>query len=217
MNQTEEESMTLDKDPKARLDWIYAATGPDDLEAKYDLWAHEYEADVTSYGYKIPGIVAGFLGRYLRLGGGIILDAGAGTGIMGEVMSSLGYTELTAMDLSYGMLEVARSKGVYRELHRMVMGEHLDFDDDTFAGTVAVGVLSVAHAPPESFAELIRCTRSGGHIIFSVRADAPSFGERQRELETQNKWKLIEATPPFVSLPLGEPDLKHRVFVYQVS
>ena len=106
--------MTLHEDRKDRLQWIYSATGPNDLEARYDLWANEYDADVASYGYKIPGVVAGFLGRYLQPGAGTILDAGAGTGIMGEVMSSLGYDPLTAMDLSSGMLEIARRKGVYR-------------------------------------------------------------------------------------------------------
>ena len=125
---------------------------------------------MTGYGYKIPGVLAGFLGRYLRPTNGTLLDAGAGTGIMGEIMSLLGYKELVAMDLSSGMLEKAKQKGVYREVHHMVMGEHLDFPDNKFAGTMAVGVLSVGHAPPESFAELIRCTRPGGYIIFSVRA-----------------------------------------------
>lgn len=209
--------MTMHKDRKERLNWIYSAKGVQDLEERYDLWAKEYDEDVASYGYKIPGVLAGFLGRYLKTDDGTILDAGAGTGIMGEVMSLLGYHELVAMDLSQGMLELARQKGAYRELHRMVLGEHLDFPDNTFAGTVAVGVLSVGHAPPESFDELIRCTRAGGYVIFSVRADAEGFKERQDKLERDNKWKLVEATVPFVSLPLGEPDIKHRIFVYQVG
>ncbi|MFC1913760.1 class I SAM-dependent DNA methyltransferase [Chloroflexota bacterium] len=209
--------MTLDKDPKERLKWIYQAEGVKDLESRYDLWAKEYDIDVAGYGYKIPGVLAGFLGRCLRPADGTLLDAGAGTGIMGEIMSLLGYKELVAMDLSSGMLEIARQKGVYRELHRMVMGEHLDFPDNEFAGAMAVGVLSVGHAPPESFAELIRCTRPGGYIIFSVRADAQGFKEKQDELEQAKKWRLTETTPPFISLPLGEPDIKHKIFVYRVE
>ncbi len=86
-----------------------------------------------------------------------------------------------------------------------------------FAGVVAVGVISVGHAPPESFDELIRCTHKGGYIVFSVRADAQGFNERQDMLESANKWELVVATTPFISLPLGEPDIKHRIFVYQVQ
>lgn len=209
--------MTLDKDSKKRLKWIYQAEGVKDLENRYDLWAKEYDADVAGYGYKIPGVIAGFLGRYLHSEDGTLLDAGAGTGIMGEIMSLLEYKELVAMDMSSGMLEVASQKGVYREIYRMVMGDQLNFPNDKFAGTTAVGVLSVGHAPPESFAELIRCTRPGGYIIFSVRADAQGFKEKQAELEQAKKWQLVEATPPFVSLPLGEPDIKHKVFVYRVE
>jgi SAM-dependent methyltransferase len=114
------------------------------------------------------------------------------------------------------MLAAAETKNVYRELHRMVLGQHLDFADDKFAITVAVGVISVGHAPPESFDELIRCTRKGGHVIFSVRADAQGFSEKQDALESQGKWHLVETTTPFVSLPLGEPDIRHKVYVYKV-
>ena len=209
--------MILDKDPKERLKWIYQAEGVKDLESRYDLWAKEYDEDVAGYGNKIPGVLAGFVGRYLRPADGTLLDAGAGTGIMGEIMSLLGYKELVAMDLSSRMLEIARQKGVYREVYRMVMGEQLDFPNDKFAGTMAAGVLSIGHAPPESFDELIRCTRPGGYIIFSVRADAKGFKEKQDELEQVKKWRLTEVTPPFISLPLGEPNIKHKIFVYRVE
>lgn len=209
--------MKLDKDRKERLKWIYQAEGNKDLEARYDLWAKEYDEDVASYGYKIPGILSGFLGRFLQPDDGAILDAGAGTGIMGEIMFLLGYKNLVAIDLSRGMLEIAKQKRVYKELHRMVLGEYLDFPDNIFAGVVAVGVISVGHAPPESFDELIRCTYKGGYIMFSVRADAQGFSERQDMLESANKWELVVATTPFISLPLGEPDIKHRIFVYQVQ
>jgi len=208
--------MKLNQDKKKRLEWIYQAKDTQDLEARYDLRAEEYDQDVASYGYKIPGVLAGFLCRYIKTEGGSILDAGAGTGIMGEIMALLGYKEIVAMDLSRGMLKIAKAKGVYRELHRMVMGEHLDFPDNRFAVTVAVGVISIGHAPPESFDELIRCTRSGGYVMFSVRADAQGFRERQDALENNSKWKLIEETDPFISLPLGEPDIKHKVFVYKI-
>jgi len=59
--------------------------------------------------------------------------------------------------------------------------------------------------------------RAGGYVIFSVRADTEGFKERQDKLERNNKWKLVEVTVPFVSIPLGEPDIKHRIFVYQVG
>ena len=57
-----------------------------------------------------------------------ILDAGAGTGLVGECLHQMGYRNLTAMDLSTGMLEVARRKNIYQALDQMTMGEKLDYD-----------------------------------------------------------------------------------------
>ncbi|MEX2356186.1 MAG: class I SAM-dependent methyltransferase [Thermaerobacterales bacterium] len=147
---------------KNRLEWIYSAQDNSDLERRYDKWAQDYESDVIAYGYKIPAAAAGFVCRHTAAGDGSILDAGAGTGIMGETLSLLGYRDVVAVDMSRGMLALADAKGVYRGLHRMVLGERLQFDDRQFSAVVAVGVLSVGHAPPESFDELIRVTRSGG-------------------------------------------------------
>lgn len=42
---------------------IYKAEAVEDLQSRYDLWAQEYENDIASYGYKLPVVVAGFLGR----------------------------------------------------------------------------------------------------------------------------------------------------------
>ena len=140
--------MTQPETSKERLEWIYASQGNRDLEERYDAWAGQYDQDVAGYGYKIPGIVAGFVGRYLTPANGVLLDAGAGTGVMGEVLALIGFKELVAMDLSAGMLEVAKEKGIYRDIRQMVMGEHLDFPDNAYSGVTAVGVLSVAHAPP---------------------------------------------------------------------
>lgn len=203
-----------------RVQWVYASKSNQELAERYDAWAKDYDADVFSYGYKIPAVIGGFTCRHVKPGSGAILDAGAGTGIMGEILALLGYSDLVAMDLSQGMLDVAATKGVYKDLRQMVMGEHLDFPDNAFAATVACGVLSLGHAPPSSFDELVRITRPGGHIIFSVRADVylnGGFKEKQDALEQAGKWKAAVITDPFYSLPLGEPEVQHRGFAYQVS
>ena len=97
---------------------------------------------------------------------GRILDAGAGTGIVGELLHDAGFEFLVAMDLSQGMLDEAAGKGVYKEFHRMAMGMPLDFPPRYFDGVISVGVFTVGHAPAGSFDELVRVTRPGGHIVF---------------------------------------------------
>ncbi|HZC18358.1 MAG TPA: class I SAM-dependent methyltransferase, partial [Rubrobacteraceae bacterium] len=152
-------------------------------------------------------------------GEGPIFDAGAGSGLMGVVLAPLGYGDIIGIDISPEMLELARKKGVYKELHQMELGGRLDFPDDAFAAVVSTGVFAAGHAPPESFEDLIRLTRAGGYLIFSVRTDVyeeGGFREKQEALEREGRWRLVEATEPFSHLRFEDPELKVRVFAYQV-
>jgi predicted TPR repeat methyltransferase len=203
-----------------RLSWIYSATGNEDLAKRYDTWAEEYDDDVLRFGYKIPALIAGLTGRYQLAGEQPVLDAGAGTGIIGEIHAELRYINVHALDLSAGMLAVAERKGVYAGLRQMALGEHLDYTDGQFACVIASGVLSLGHAPPESLDEMTRVTQSGGSVIFSVRVDAyveQGFKAKMDELESAGRWTATEKTQPFMTLPLAEPDLKHQVFAFKVS
>lgn len=182
---------------------VYEARNDRELAEGYDAWATKYEGDVSSFGYMIPAVVAGLAGRYVGCGGKL-LDAGAGTGILGEILHLLGYEDLTGIDLSEGMLEKAREKGVYGSLLRMALGERLGFPDDAFGATLSSGVFTTGHAPPESLREVVRVTRSGGHVIFSVRETVyleGSFREEQKSLEQAGKWRMVEQTGTFQSLP----------------
>lgn len=202
------------------LEKVYNAKNREELAEGYDLWAENYDQDLMRFGYKMPAIMTGYAGRYLTPDDGTILDAGAGTGIAGELLSVLGYTDLVGIDLSQGMLDVAAKKNLYSELHQMILGEHLDFEDDAFAATVSIGTFTLGHAPASGFDELIRVTKPGGKILFGVRADVyqdGGFKEKQESLEQAGKWQLVEMTEPFQTLPLGEPEVHNQIFVYNVS
>jgi SAM-dependent methyltransferase len=118
------------------------------------------------------------------------------------------------------MLDVARQKGIYAELHRMELGESLAFEDDSFANTISVGTITPGHAPPNSFDELIRVTRKGGAIIFGLRVDDgqdPAYPAAVAEHEKTNRWSKVFETQTFASMPLGEPEVIHKVFVYRIT
>ena len=76
-----------------------------------------------------------------------------------QLLAIQGYRNPVAMDLSQGMLEEARKKGVYQEVHRMELGKPLNFLTDSFDAVISVGVLTVGHAPASSLGELVRITR----------------------------------------------------------
>lgn len=204
----------------ARVNWVISSASNEEVTSRYDLWAEAYDADLQSFGYRSPGIVAGMVGRYVPKDGSPLLDAGAGTGIMGEVLAVLGYQDITALDISQGMLDVAERKGVYSGIKQAALGEPLDFPNDHFGSVVCVGTLVGGHAPPSSFDELLRITRSGGHIVFTVRTDVyhgAGFKEKQNELESSGAWRLVESTEPYVSVPgSDQPEGTNMIFVYQV-
>lgn len=202
-----------------KTDTATSAKSSQEISEIYDNWAEDYERRILSYGYSTPAVTAGFFGRYVKPEDGPVLDAGAGTGITGEVLAPLGYRDLIGIDISPNMLELARTKGVYKDLRQMELGGQLDLPSDAFAAVVATGVFAAGHAPPESFEELIRATKSGGCVIFSVRTDVymkAGFKDKQEALEREEKWRLIEATKPFSHLRFEDPELKVRVFAYRI-
>ena len=118
---------------------VYGAESNEDLKRKYDAWAADYDRDVESVRYNLPALAAGLFGRYVAPDAGEILDAGCGTGLLGEPLHLLRYQGLVGVDLSPEMLARAKARGVYRELQAMDLGARLDFPDDRFAAAAATG------------------------------------------------------------------------------
>jgi predicted TPR repeat methyltransferase len=202
-----------------RVQWVYASTSNQELEERYDQWATDYDRDLEEdFAWNAPQAAAKVFAKLVPKSAKV-LDAGAGTGLVGEVLTSRGYRDLVAIDISQGMLKEARSKNVYAELYQMVLGETLDFDSDRFDGVISVGVFTLGHAPASAFDELIRVTNPGGYVVFSLRTDVyegGGFKEKQHELEAQGKWKLAEVSERFQPLPKGEPEVFHQIWAYQV-
>lgn len=205
---------------KEKLQWIYSSRDNEELSERYDQWAKDYDTDLEDdFAWRGPEIAAGFFAKYVPKEAKV-LDAGAGTGLVGVALARKGYDDIVAIDLSKGMLEEAGRKNVYRELRQMVMGKALDFSTGAFDAVISVGVLTLGHAPASSFDELIRITRPGGYIVFSLRPDVyeeGGFKEKMAELENDGKWELVEVSEKKKVLPKGEPDVYHQVWIYRVS
>ncbi len=198
----------------------FSARDAGELEARYAEWAETYDAENAAAGYRNPQLCAAFFARYVPPDARPILDAGCGTGLAGDCLRVLGYHGLTGIDLSRPMLAHAEALGFYDHLLPMVLGEPLDFPDAHFAAVIATGVFTEGHAPHSSFDELIRITRPGGHLVFNVRDDIyeqQGFRERQHALETAGLWRLRERSDPFRPFTIREPQLRARIFVYQVA
>jgi predicted TPR repeat methyltransferase len=206
-----------DSESSKRLQNVYSARDNRELASSYDAWAEDYEDDMLSFGYAIPAAAAGFVGRYVPLGG-TVLDAGAGTGMFGSILRVLGYEDLVGIDISKRMLEKAVEKDAYHSLHRMVLGEPLGFDASSFSAAVCVGVFTTNHAPPEAFDELVRVVEPDGWVIFSVRDDVyrrDGFEEKQASLEKVGRWRRVTMSEAFQPFPAGNTSHMTRLFVYK--
>jgi MFS family permease len=211
-------SRQAERDMGVDLERLYGALDNDELRSEYDRIAPAYDAEVAeAMGYQSPGAVTAVAQRLLPRDGRI-LDVGAGTGLLGVALSEAGFTQLDGLDLSPGMLAEAARKSVYGELHEARLGDDLDYQSAAYDGVVAAGVLTTGHAPAACLDELVRITRRGGHVIFTLRADQlpPGFEDKIAELESAEQWQLVERGDEFQALPKGEPAVIVRVWAFRV-
>ena len=195
----------------------YTSRSAEEIRKYYDEWAGDYETHMGNVGYTHPAMVAAMLSRHVPPGDDAILDAGAGTGIMAELLVAMGYPNVVGIDNSPKMLAVAANKKQYRDLRHMTLGEPLDFADDHFAAVVGAGVFTEGHAPLSGLDELIRVTRAGGHIVFTISRTylEGSFDEKGKALEAAGRWQFVDASERYNSTPL-EGELMARVQAYRV-
>ena len=206
--------------PEQRVQWAYAATSNEELAQRYDEWAQDYDDDLlNTFVWLSPRIGAETLAEYAP-DGARILDAGAGTGLVGAELHRLGYRDICALDLSEGMLREARAKRCYSDFRIMALGGPLDFETDTFDAAISIGVFTLGHAPANSFEELCRITKPGGHIVISMRPDTRAeqgYEQYQDALTNKGAWTLVSLSDPFHPLPKGEPEVQHQIWVYRVN
>ena len=182
---------------------VYDAKTPEEVAGHYDRWAESYDADMAVAGYRHPAICLALLTRHLPRGAGPLLDAGAGTGLVGEWLGIMGYPLVEALDISEGMLAVARKKGVYSKFHQLALGGSLPFSDNAFAGIVSAGVFTTGHVGAQGVDELIRICQPDGVIVLTVKETlwAAEFSAHISGLQANGRVTLAEQTAPYVSMP----------------
>jgi SAM-dependent methyltransferase len=163
-------------------------------------------------GCRSPQVAADALGRAVR-GLGLqprrlrVLDLGAGTGLVGELLRELGFFEVIGLDA----LEEARAAclrdrpGVYRDY---LVGDLADPSTELSAqlrgfrpdALVAAGAFGGTHAPPRALANALALLPSGAPVVFTIdrrwlRTDDPGgFGTAVARLVDSGTHGLLERT-----------------------
>ena len=206
--------------PEERVHRVYDSKSNSELAKRYQEWAKAYEQDMMQdFGYLSPVYVGEYVDKVVSTSANI-LDAGSGTGLVGQLLYDRGYRRLVAMDLSEKMLARAQKKEIYTDLRQGILGQPLDFGTDEFDAVVSAGVFTLGHATASGLDELIRVTKPGGHIIFTLHTDLYERGEfpdKLAALEAAGVWSLLEVSDKLQPTPVGEPVVTIRVLIYRVE
>jgi predicted TPR repeat methyltransferase len=163
-------------DPIARH-MLSACTGRDTpmrasdgfVERTFDGFAASFESKLARLQYRAPALVGAMLddsGLEARKQLDV-LDAGCGTGLCGALVAPYA-RHLTGVDLSNGMLALAKEKQVYDELLQAELTGFLRDHPDSFDVIVSADTLVYFGALDDVVAAAAGALRTGGVLIFTL-------------------------------------------------
>lgn len=133
--------------------------------AVYADWADNYDADIMGRGYQTPARLAAALAAHTARDVAV-LDFGCGTGVSGAALHRAGFEMIDGTDVTAEMLQKATARGIYGQTWLSQPGEFA-FEKGVYQAIVAVGVISLGAAPPETLAPLVAKLDPGGLLALS--------------------------------------------------
>ncbi|MEM6985154.1 MAG: class I SAM-dependent methyltransferase [Pseudomonadota bacterium] len=152
------------------LDKAYDQRPDDETRQMYDRWAETYNAEVfDENGYQQPArcrdtLLALQPDREIN-----ILDVGCGTGLAGVARHEAGYHPIAGCDFSEGMLERARTLGLYGRLFNADLNQPpMDVLDAHYDAATVVGVFSFGHVQAAAVDEILRVCKADAPIVIGL-------------------------------------------------
>jgi predicted TPR repeat methyltransferase len=142
------------------------------VEGTFDKFSESFDQQLTQrLHYRAPQLCADRLERFLPPPAKQfdLLDAGCGTGLCGPLVAPWA-RRLTGVDLSRGMLDRARSKGVYDALEKAELTAFLEGSPDGWDAVVSADTLCYFGGLEAVLAAAGRALRPGGTLVFTVEA-----------------------------------------------
>jgi predicted TPR repeat methyltransferase len=188
---------TLSPTPAHFLSRAYTLDSPSAATTLYSEWAATYDRDLTSALYASPTAAVRALLQHLPAGAGAstkpldVLDAGCGTGLVGEHFARAMQTShgrpffIDGLDLTPSMLQAAAQKGIYRNLDRADLNAFLPLESGSYDIVLCVGTLTKGHVGPNVLSEFVRVARraTGGLIVATVHEDIWESGGYKAEVD----------------------------------
>jgi SAM-dependent methyltransferase len=149
------------------------------VTSTFDAFAESFDAKLGKLQYRAPQLVADALARCAgeHCGHLVALDAGCGTGLCGPLIAPW-VAHLTGVDLSAGMIERARGRGVYDELERAELTAYLERHPASFDLIVSADTLVYFGPLEQVLAAAAGALRPGGLLIFTAEEAAGGLPDK---------------------------------------
>ena len=173
----------------------YHLESTDEMVDFYRKWAADYDRQMLDQrGYTAPSSIAKILGEQLSDTRASVLDVGCGTGLTCRLLAESGFSQLDGIDLSQEMIEVARERGIYRNLLQGDVNQPLQLETASYDGVVSSGTFTHGHVGPGPLDEIFRVLKPGGILACTVHQDlwqSMGFKDRFAALVDQGIASLI--------------------------
>jgi predicted TPR repeat methyltransferase len=141
------------------------------VRSTFDGFADRFDENLSDLGYRAPQLVAEAVSRHRSTQDAVrrdhVLDAGAGTGLCGPLLRA-NAGRLVGVDLSGGMLQKARSRGIYDELVEMELCAFMRSRPASYDVVVSADTLVYFGALEAPLEAAGICLRPGGLLVFTV-------------------------------------------------
>ena len=173
----------------------YHLESTDEMVDFYRKWAADYDRQMLDQrGYTAPSSIAKILSEQLSDTRASVLDVGCGTGLTCRLLAESGFSQLDGIDLSQEMIEVARERGIYRNLLQGDVNQPLQLETASYDGVVSSGTFTHGHVGPGPLDEIFRVLKPGGVLACTVHQDlwqSMGFEDRFAALVDQGIASLI--------------------------
>ena len=156
---------------KKGLNDAYSVKTPQDNIKLYKVWASSYDDDFAKKNdYRSPVLISNYYDKYSNKNDVPVLDVGAGTGLIAEVMNKKNTIDIDAIDISPEMLESAKSKNCYNKLIEADLTKNLDIENNYYGAIVSAGTFTHGHIGPNALDELLRVTKPSGLFVITIHS-----------------------------------------------
>ena len=199
--------------PDYDLDHAYTIDGPDSARDLYGKWASTYDDSFADdWGFVAPQRIAEL---YLAEADGNtpILDIGAGTGLVTQHLTG---ETVDAFDITPEMLEIARTKNIYRDLILGNLLAPIDLPDASYGGVISCGTFTHGHVGPACFPELLRITRPGALFVcgtIPAVMDGMGFGSALATMQARGQISPLRFAEIEIYTNKGHPHADDRGLV----